>query len=345
MVPSDYQALASVFGLLNMRAYFLDYMHYADPSTKKVPSSLWEAQLGKATVIWAPSVQNQESFVTQELLSAHVRKGGALVSVGSTTFQPAAELMNNAKVKEARRLIHVPGAALQLSAIKADLQLTADRRSLKGNNAVLLVMYVLTTMSFTQKVRLLVDATTSGLVNCVIGDSQLTNYQTVIESKGCLCFTSSKAKVFPTSVSSACTVRDCLLYLMRQELLLDVACYAQHRDFHYCYAITQLLECAQVYVFSKNSTGSKDNSNNSLVAIAACNLAAAAMAADLLDTKLYKDDDANKMWAKNCHPAIKNNILKLQQIAASANIDYGIIAARLRETTEIAKGYKPMAAV
>jgi hypothetical protein len=69
------------------------------------------------------------------------------------------------------------------------------------------------------------------------------------------------------------------------------------------------------------------------------------MAAGLHSASPFKEASTNKTWKKDCFPAIQSNILKLQHVAESLNIDCGVIAERLRATTEIVRGYKPIAAM
>ena len=317
MIPADYKALEDLGKILKLRIAYMDYKHFAGFSGS-LSAQFWATQFGNATVVWAPDLPNEESIVSVDLLLEHVTKGGGLVCAGASTLQPSSSLLRDKVISnEARRIVRAAGHT-HITAVKADATFTKELIS--GSDAIKIMMCIFSSFSFKQKVAYLVQCCLDNTADIPTGLPPIPNFQTVIVPAGCC--SKASAKVMPATLSP-CTIRDCILYLLRQDLLLDISGFQASQDFSKCYAINDLIECVDIYVVKKSIE------DYSKVRAISYDFTAVALSAGLPRPKKYKSKVLKQWMIPGRSDEVSRVMAITREIAMESNLDCESWAQRI----------------
>jgi len=233
-------------------------------------------------------------------------------------LQPNSPLLKDkVSSKHARRIVCASGHT-HLTSVKADATFTKE--IIHGFDAIKMMMCIVSSFPFKEKVAFLVQCCLDNTADIPTGLPPIQNFKTVIIPAGCC------NKAYPKVVEatpSPSTVRDCLLYLLRQDLLLDISGFQASQDFSKCYAISDFMEFIDTHVVHRDIEG--DENFRSL----SYDLTAVALAAGLPTPRMYNYRARNR-WRKQHRPEEISRVIDVTRgIAEEAGLDCDSWAQRI----------------
>lgn len=314
----DYKMLRAVAVTLSLNAVFLDYQHFAEMNGGKLPTNVWSPHLGKAIVLWMPSLPGLAPLVPAEDFLEHVRAGGTLLCGGHSSFALSAG-SEKLPAQAFRRSVRI-GPNMTMADIRKGLQI--DGQKLAGHGLVSLVMAIFATFSTERKLQYLMDKGES-LGKVVLGDLQADDYQSAIPQGGgcCGCGGSSAASTVVPVRKSPVTIRDALINALRTDVMVDRCVFQTEQNTKHLIAVEQMVHFANKTLLP--------GPRSLPAALVARDMCAVWYACDLLNEKAYTGG-TRVLWAGYVLP-LRVIIARFESLAAEHKLDCRAMAERAKD--------------
>lgn len=259
----DYQQITRLFNSLNFTIVYLDYEHFCTINNNvtfnlhaakndlnalysKIAFPLWEAYLGKTTILWFPTKPEYAGMCDPSEFLRHVATGGGFINgekgLTLNNIQLAND-MENYTNPVSRNCIKMP-TTFQIHDIKSTSNIFTMEKILGSSSILQLIIGMFLSMKFEKKLLYLYDQQVTSVLNTILSESiQLTDYHSEYDSSCCAncCSSKKKSKIFPSN-KSPLTVRDILLCSIKVDLMMDLGAFATISNDTRCFAINGVLK-------------------------------------------------------------------------------------------------------
>jgi hypothetical protein len=361
---TDYSVLTKLSSLLGLNLTFFDYEHFFSinnniayssllakneiPSIfSKIQASLWEAFLGKTTILWFPTRLELSSMGNMSDFIRHLQANGSFTNGGAYVNQNPLSLpkeMNHFLSKEARNAVKLP-ESFAIHSIKDDLAHVINEEKMYSNNTgnasiLQFVISIFLSMKLEKKLQFLFDRQSSRTLDIVLSPTiQLTDYHSELDTSCCAnCMGGGKKnKIFPSN-KSPLTVRDVLCVAIRTEVMMDLGAFASGKAHHVCYSInTTLAFIERALGPMKNSRASLSSAGNKPLSYWARDMVAIVYSSNILEKDKFSTNDLNRNFLP-LQNKIRVTLAQCQQLAEASRLDYERYAERLGDL-DIVNGF------